>query len=556
MPVEGGRAVSEVIGAVLIFGLLVTTFTIYQGIIIPEQNRTVEFEHNLAVQGVMQDLRNAIRHTAMAATEESISIQLAASYPQRFIAINPGGSAGNIRSESLGTITVKNVTAADRETADYFGNTTTTLGPFDSKAIVYTPVYYRYRKAPTTSYENTLTVNHFPGGANLTLTQQSMIDGRKITLVAIDGNLSHNGRETETIDTDAISTSSRAIAVKNESGPLNITINTRLSATNWTNILEDELDGAGSDDQFVTEVKKTGPNQVSILLEQGVTYELRLAKVGVGTGATATGPKYIITQRGHNTSVIQNGSRKLMVEVRDRFNNPVSNVTVNATITQRANADDPHEEVAPANDTTGADGQATFLYSAPEKSEGDQTAKVTVEFDGDGTANESAVFEMDVISPDDDTLGGSSDPATQAGDASGLIQLQDTFPPASDSEPYEFVTFQIENTANESVNISGMRVAYATQSDNSGTVEDGPDEVIDIAVGGDSRTVSAIEGQNPVFFEDNPITLAGDDTVSDIELQLDDTYLLSKNKEALIISVTFYFEGGFSAEYAVYMFNA
>lgn len=117
------------------------------------------------------------------------------------------------------------------------------------------------------------------------------------------------------------------------------------------------------------------------------------------------------------------------------------------------------------------------------------------------------------------------------------------------------MVFQVNNTANSSANITGLGLDFATQSDNSGTVEDGPDEVVDVTVGADSRTISAVEGQAPVFFEDDPITLAGGGTIADVELELDETYTLSRNKEALIISVTFYFEGGFSAKYSVYMFD-
>ncbi|MEF8831591.1 MAG: hypothetical protein V5A23_08670 [Halobacteriales archaeon] len=43
------RAVSEVIGAVLVFALLVTTLSIYQVMAIPGQNASVEYKHSQAV---------------------------------------------------------------------------------------------------------------------------------------------------------------------------------------------------------------------------------------------------------------------------------------------------------------------------------------------------------------------------------------------------------------------------------------------------------------------------------------------------------------------------
>jgi hypothetical protein len=118
MPAAGQRAVSEVVGTVLLFGFLVIAFSVYQGIVIPEQNQTAEFEHNLAVQKSVQELRNAVRRTASLGAEESVTLTLSASYPNRFLAVNPGGSVGVLQTESLGSITLRNATALDPEVAE------------------------------------------------------------------------------------------------------------------------------------------------------------------------------------------------------------------------------------------------------------------------------------------------------------------------------------------------------------------------------------------------------------------------------------------------------
>lgn len=539
-------------GTVLLFGFVIITFSIYQGIVVPEQNKAIEFEHNVEAQGSVQDLRNAIRRTASVGAEESVSIKFAASYPPRFIAMNPGGSSGSLQTESLGSITIRNISAEEAGVAKYFGSNTTTLGPFESKRIIFRPVYFQYRQAPDTSYENTLVINQFPGGQNLSITNQAMIDDRDINLVVLAGNLSDAGTDTRSVDTKAISTASSAVAVTNQSGTLNLTITTQLSASDWTDLLENEMTSAGG---HVQDVRQNGPNQVSILLDGDVTYELKIAKVGVGADTPSAGPKYIVAEEGNGTNVPENATQKLVVEVRDRFNNPISNVTVNATISQPANPDDSKEDISPDNATTGAEGQATFIYSAPENVLEDEEAKIEMKFDGDGTVNETITFNVKVLNTRSDVLGGSSDPASQAGDASGLIRLEDTFP-LNASEPYDHVVFQVNNTAKESVNVTGFSLSFATQSDQSGTVEDGPDRALSLTVGGQSTTFTAVEGQSPVFFEDNPITLDGNKTVSDIEIELDDTYVLAKNKEALIVEITLYFQGGFSARYSVFMFNA
>ncbi|MDZ7702011.1 MAG: hypothetical protein U5J98_08035 [Halobacteriales archaeon] len=279
MPRSEDRAASEVIGAVIIFGFLIIAFTIYQGVVIPQQNKAIEFDHNEDAQDAIQELRNAIRQTATTAAEESVSITLGASYPPRVLGINPGASAGSIQTESLPPISIRNVKRYDPETADYFGRTTTTLGSFQTKAVIYRPIYFQYSNSPDTLYENSLAYNQFPGGANLTITNQAVIDDRKITLIAIDGNVSEARQGTVSIDTKALSTASNTVSITNDSGPINITFGTRLTAEDWNETLQGELTANGG---HVTDVRQTGPNQVSIILQQGITYDLRLAKVGVG----------------------------------------------------------------------------------------------------------------------------------------------------------------------------------------------------------------------------------------------------------------------------------
>jgi len=88
------RGVSEVVGFILVFGMLVIAFTVYQGIVVPDQNRQVEFQHNQQVQRQLQDLRNAIVTTAATGSGQAVSVTLGATYPRRTIAQNLGVSGG------------------------------------------------------------------------------------------------------------------------------------------------------------------------------------------------------------------------------------------------------------------------------------------------------------------------------------------------------------------------------------------------------------------------------------------------------------------------------
>lgn len=457
------RAVSEVVGAVIIFAFLVISFSIYQGIVIPQQNRASEFQHNQNAQESIQDLRNAIRQTAATASEQSVSITLGATYPQRVVGINPGASAGSIQTEELGTITLRNITATEPETADYFGSNTTTLGAFESQRLVFRPVYTHYTERPVTSYENTLVVNHFPNGANLTITDQTVVRGSTITLIALDGNVSRAQQETVTIDTRAVSTEMNTVPVESADGPLNVTIDTRMSAADWDALLEGE--------EHVQAVRQTGPTQVSILLEEGEVYNLRMAKVGVGSGVTDEGPKYIVDVEGNDTSVIEDGKQKLVIEVRDRFNNPVDNVTVTASITTSAGSGD---SVHPLNQSTGANGRASFTYTAPEDVSDSQDAVIEMAFDGDGTPNETVAFNVRVL---DASGGGGDDGGTGSINPSeSVVYINSTITGPGDNT----VTVFFNNTNDTSVEFTQVRFQFYSVS-SEGTGRGGPPQSMDFA---------------------------------------------------------------------------
>jgi hypothetical protein len=146
-----------------------------------------------------------------------------------------------------------------------------------------------------------------------------------------------------------------------------------------------------------------GEDAVNVSLEQGVTYELRMAKVGVGSATSEEGAEYVTAVQGDGVSIAEAGSQKLVVEVRDRFNNPVSNVTVDASIVQSAGAGD---DVTPSSATTDSDGEATFTYEAPEDVTGTQAAKVNATFGGGGDEKSRATLDVAVLDSDGSGGGG------------------------------------------------------------------------------------------------------------------------------------------------------
>lgn len=454
------RGVSEVIGFILIFGFLVASFTIYQGLIVPEQNRAVEFEHNKEVQGDVQGLRNAIVETAATGTGRSVSIDMGATYPTRTIAQNLGFSAGAVRTEEVGTgnIHLENAEALDSETDDYLDGSDRSFG---TKSIRYVPIYSFYSTAPNTIYENTLVFNRFDG-ENITLTDQLLVDGRRITVITVNGSLDASRQGTLSVSPEAISASSNRVAIENTSaGPVNVTIPTHLSASKWEEILDEEMDPAGTDpDAYVRDVTEIpGQEAVKLEMQSDVTYELRMAKVGVGSATATEGPAYITDVSGNGTSVPENGSQKLVVEVRDQFNNPVSNVTVSLANSPSWGA------VSHSDLTTDTDGRATFTYSATGDVNQLRSDTVEIEFDGDGTDNETATFELEVLDSDGSGGGGGGNDGVDEvnpGDTSGDIIWAGAVKGGSNNDAD--VTFNNTGSTTEIVEVR-IPFYYADQSD-------------------------------------------------------------------------------------------
>lgn len=387
------RAQSQVLGAALIFGFLVLLLGIYQVFGVPQQNEEVEFKHNQEVQGELQDLRGDIQ-AASVGVDGSESIKLGTQYPTRFIALNPPAPAGSLRTDGTDNpavgITIENAEATDPETADFWDGTPQ---DFETGSIRYSPAYTRYDAAPDTAIENSVIYNDFDDGTVLAGSGQQLVDGRQISLVALDGDLSTTRSGTLTVDTEPISASTTSIGVANQGGTLTVTIATKLSGETWVDeLLRDQIDhnggpppdgascndvdpgGTPGNDRFIKNCQfDSGPagpyNELTLEFEDGVVYDLSLSKVGVGTGTTGTSAKYITDTQGDGTSVPQDGRQKIVFDVRDAFNNPPS-----GTETVKVALEDPNDgelvfEGTRADEFTdisvGEDGKVELFYEAP-----------------------------------------------------------------------------------------------------------------------------------------------------------------------------------------------
>jgi|GEM_PF-567897 len=360
------RGVTVQVGAVLLLGILVLLLATYQTTVVPQQNERVEFQHSQAVQEDVLNLRGAMLETAERPGFRTVSIQMGTQYPERALFVNPPPPSGTIQTSDAGEMGVENVNATNAETRDYLYGTQN----YATKHVSYSASYSVYQNAPRTAVQSGVVVNDFERGRSVALSEQPLVRGNQITLVAVEGNLSQSQVQALDVEPRSLSTSRTSTTVRSTGDGLNVTVPTTLSEDAWRSLLDDELDPAAdpNNDRYVTSVTRTG-DAVRIQLEANRTYRLRTALVGVGRGGEPPQPAYVTNVTERNTSLAR--GTPLVTEVRDHYNNPVDPTTYPDDVT--VNVTEGRDLIAENRTTVDEDGRAQVTYTGGE---GQVTLKV------------------------------------------------------------------------------------------------------------------------------------------------------------------------------------
>ncbi|PSP87140.1 hypothetical protein BRC87_11990 [Halobacteriales archaeon QS_4_66_20] len=404
------RAQAIQIGAVLLFGILILFLSLYQAVVVPDQNEEIEFNHNEDLQQQLTELRSTVILMPGSTSTRAASLDLGVRYPSRAIFVNPGPPSGTLRTvgteNSRVNVTITNATAVDDagETRDFWNGTALT---FETGAIEYRPGYNLYQGAPRTVYEHSVLYNAFER-ENVTqaVAGQTLVEGSRITVIALDGSLTENRVDTLSLDVDPISTRTRVVDLNGTAKPVTLRTPTGMSGSEWNETFEDELVANGGHVQNVS-VSPGGPGGLGLLevtLEAGERYQLELAKVGVGTGATGTDAEYLTDVAGNGSTLEPGETVQLTVEARDRFNGPESGVTVTADPSGGNFTGGGSEKV------TDTEGQATYEYEAG--SAGTHRINFTIDQGYDPDASHetgsptNVTMQVTVESPSNDGGGG------------------------------------------------------------------------------------------------------------------------------------------------------
>jgi len=467
---ERGQSIQ--IGAVLLFGALVLALAGYQAFVVPAQNERVEFSHSQTVQGHMSELRNAIVSAPGGGGTQSVSVQLGTEYPGRVLGLNPGRPTGQLRTAGTDDpsveFSVRNAEATG-ETGDFWDGSGRS---YRTGGLVYRPNYNVYSDAPTTAYENSVLSNEF-GSDTVALSDQTLVDGTRITLVALNGSYGATQSGTVSPDVRPVSSSTRTVTVSDDGDPIELTMPTKLDEDTWEELLDEEVDSGHVVDGSVSVTDTGGEFEtLSLELETGQQYTLQMAKVGVGTDVTETDEAYMTNVSKSGSTVPEDGSELLVVEVRDEYNNPVSGVTVSADAVA-GSLDD-------TTARTGPEGRAAFLYEAPASVSSRTEDTVEFSYTGapgtgfDAAEPENVNMTVEIQST---AVGGS------AGDVPYSVTWDD--PDGGSNDRYEFdvdtegslldMTALVENTSLTNATIDGAEVDFAVNDSTVATVSPGTD---------------------------------------------------------------------------------
>ncbi|OYR83248.1 hypothetical protein DJ84_08535, partial [Halorubrum ezzemoulense] len=300
--------------------------SLYQVQIVPQENAEVEFDHSQQVEGEFLDVRNAVLSASRTGDGRSTSVKLGTRYPQRTFALNPPRAFGRLSTSAPRELRVENATVeGGQNVVDYWQNRTNVDGAiaFDTRSLRYSPEYNELRDSPDLVYEHSLVVAEFENTA-LGRSGQTVVDSdNRLRLIALNGNVDESGTRRTSVDPDALSQSRRTVRLTSAGAdPIVIELPTDISPDRSEDLEQVWSDRLGTDVQGVT----VSGGTVRIELDGSETYRLSLGAVGVGDGTSVPNES-----DGYITKVSSNNGIAV-VEVRDRYNNPVEGAPVNVSV--------------------------------------------------------------------------------------------------------------------------------------------------------------------------------------------------------------------------------
>jgi hypothetical protein len=190
------EGVSNIIGTLLIFAILVGLHAAAQTSLVPVWNKKVEYDHLDVVYNDMMLLKSDIKDAGLLGSPKSSEIHLGVRYPERMMFTNPGEGA-------VGTLTVESGVKIVVEYAFNISGELILIPPltYNSSRIVYEP--QGAINSPKFVYEHGIIIRDF-GTSNVTTEEQSLIDVEKNDIYIPVVNVSWNSRSKSSMGMESL----------------------------------------------------------------------------------------------------------------------------------------------------------------------------------------------------------------------------------------------------------------------------------------------------------------------------------------------------------------
>jgi len=300
--------------------------TIMQTQAVPNQNSEVEFQHSLDVQSDLIQFHQIASSVAADGSDRSVAFNLGTGYPSRLLFFNPPRVRGQLETTSPAPVEIRSVEANDGEVDDYITTSQSNTLNLDTRRLEYTVEYNEIRNDPTTRYEYGVLYSEYDDGTVFENTG-NLIDGTRINLLYLAGETTKVGTTEDSIDVQGVSAPARSVSITGtgtspSDPPLEIRLPTQLTVTEWEELYPPATT------QNLQGIRTGGPDSIVLELDPSKTYDLRMSRIGLETGAGTQTPHYIVPVDPGVTSAGVGQTASIEYEVRDEFNNPVSGAEV------------------------------------------------------------------------------------------------------------------------------------------------------------------------------------------------------------------------------------
>lgn len=215
------RGVSEVVGFILLFGIVVLLISINQAQIVPQENAEIEFKHSQDVKNDLIEVQSSLSEAGQADVSQFSTVELGVYYPTRVVAINPLPPAGRLETSDPYPIVITNETAS-LET----GNNKNVSTRF----LKHTPGYNEFDYPPTW-YENSILYLDEPDRDEVVIIEDDHlgINDNDIIITALQNEFEQSGTGSVTIEAHPVETPTDKIPT----GNLTIRLPTRLTGDEY-----------------------------------------------------------------------------------------------------------------------------------------------------------------------------------------------------------------------------------------------------------------------------------------------------------------------------------